>query len=148
MTNFIVAMLSVIGLTLAAWLVRRVARADLCPVCAGVAGTWLWMVLARVAGVAIDPAMLAVLMGASVVGFTQWVGDRLPKGRSPLVWKALAIPIGAAAAYGAVVEQWMLAIGAALFLMVVSMVFGASRGAAPADEKTISELEERMKKCC
>lgn len=148
MTNFILAMLSILGLTLAAWLVRRMVRAELCPVCFGVAGTWLWMIVARAGGVAVDQTMLAVLMGGSAVGVAQWLGDRLPAGRSVLLWKALAIPVGAAAAYGAVTAQWTLAAIAALLLAVVAMYFGANRRGTPVDEKTISELEERMKKCC
>jgi hypothetical protein len=148
MTPFVVAMLSVIGLTLAAWLVRRASRAEICPVCAGVAGTWLWMIAARAGGFAVDGALLAILMGMSVVGIAQWIAGRLPAGRSPLAWKAFALPSGAAAAYGAATAQWAIAGAAATTFVLAALAFGLTRRNAPADTATLAELEERMKKCC
>lgn len=142
------ALLSVVGLTLAAWLARRLSRVEFCPVCAGIAGTWLWMLAARAGGIAVDAAMLAILMGASVAGVAQWLGERLPPGRSVAAWKAVALPVGAAAAYGAASERWVLAAAAVIALCTTARAFGWAPRGAPRNDAAVAELEERMKKCC
>lgn len=137
-----------LALGLLAWLAGRVARLPVCPVCAGVAGTWLWMLAARLAGIAIDGAVLAMLLGASVVGFAQWIETRLPAGRSPLLWKVLALALGFAAAYGLAAERWLLALAAAAVLGLVAAFFLRPRRTVAGDSVAVAKLEERMKKCC
>jgi hypothetical protein len=71
------------------------------------------------------------------------------RGRSAKLWKALALPLGCAAAYGVVVEQWVLAGAGLLLLAALAALFRlpAARASA-ADAAVVSQLEERMKKCC
>jgi hypothetical protein len=149
MTPFLAAIASILALTGLAWLAGRAARLAICPACVGIAGTWTWMLAARLAGFAVDAAMLGILMGASVVGFAQWFGDRLARGRSAKLWKALALPLGCAAAYGVVVEQWVLAGAGLLLLAALAALFRLPAVRASAkDAAVVSQLEERMKKCC
>lgn len=147
MSPFILAVASVLVLTGLAWLAGRAARLAICPACVGIAGTWAWMLAARLAGLAVDSAMLGILMGASVAGFTQWLGDRLPPGRSAKLWKALALPAGCAAAYGAATQQWLIGGGAALLFAGLAVAFRMPVQPA-ADAAAVSQLEERMKRCC
>lgn len=134
-------------MTALGWFVRRVSRTPLCPVCLGVSGTWLWLLVARQAGFALEPAVLALLLGASVVGAVQWVEARLPAPRSPLLWKALALPAGLVAAHGLVAEHWgEAALGAAALALLVALFLRTPRTAI--DPAVVAELEERMKKCC
>lgn len=147
MATFSAAIASILVLTALGWLVRRASRWPLCPVCLGVSGTWLWLLGARLAGLAVDPVVLAMLLGASVVGAAQWVEARLPARRSPLLWKALAVPAGLVAAYGLVAERWgMAALGAAALALLVALFLRTLRTAV--DPAVVAELEERMKKCC
>lgn len=148
MTTFLLAAASMLSLGLLAWLAGRAARLPLCPVCVGVAGTWLWMLAARLAGIAIDGAVLAMLLGASVVGVAQWIETRLPAGRSPLLWKVLALALGFAAAYGLVAERWLLALVAVAMLGLVTAYFIWPRRTVAGDSVAVAQLEERMKKCC
>ena len=147
MTTMLTAIASMLALTALAWLARKAWRWPVCPICVGVAGTWLWLLAARTAGLAVEPAVLAMLLGASVLGGAQWVEARLPAGRSPLLWKALALPVGFAAAYGLVAERWTEATLAALALAVLAAMFVRPRGVG-GDAAVVAELEERMKKCC
>jgi hypothetical protein len=148
MSTLALAVVSMLALTALAWLARRVARVAICPVCVGVAGTWLWMLAARQAGFAIDVAMLSILLGASVVGITQWFEGRLAQGRSTLLWKALALPSGCAAAYGAAAAHWgMVAAAVVAFALLVAWFRSPGRSAA-SDPAAIEALEERMKNCC
>ena len=59
---------SLLALTLLAWFLRGATRLAVCPICIGVSGTWLWMLVARQAHVAVDATLLPMLLGASVVG--------------------------------------------------------------------------------
>jgi hypothetical protein len=148
MTPLLIAIGSVLVLTLVASLAGRTLRFALCPVCVGVAGTWLWMLVARMGGYAIDVALLAVLLGASVVGFAQAVEARLAPERSALLWKTLAITTGSAAAYGLATESWILAVLSAAALALLAALFALPRRAAAGDAAVVAQLEERMKRCC
>lgn len=119
----------------------------ICPVCLGVSGTWLWLLGARQAGFAVEPAVLAMLLGASVVAAVQWVEARLPAHRSASLWKALALPAGLVAAYGVVAEHWgEAALGTAALALLAALFLRTPRTAI--DPAVVAELEERMKKCC
>jgi hypothetical protein len=149
MMSLLVAIASMFILGLLAWLAGKVSsRVPICPVCIGVAGTWLWMVAARFGGYAVDTTLLGILMGASVVGFAQAIETRLPTGRSPLVWKALALPVGIVAAAGMAGEHWALAAAAGAALGFLAALFLRRRRADGGDAAAVAQLEERMKKCC
>lgn len=141
----IVSILVLAGL---AWLAGRALRSALCPICIGVAGTWLWMLVARFAGLPTDATMLAVLLGASAVGIAGQVESRVAQGRSPLLWKTLALPTGLVAAYGIVEARWGVAAVAAVALAVLSATFLRPPRHARADGEVVRKLEQQMKNCC
>jgi hypothetical protein len=148
MTSLLLAIPSMFALGLLAWLAGKLARLPVCPVCVGVAGTWLWMIAARLGGYAVDTTLLGILMGASVVGFAQAIETRLPPGRSPLAWKTLALPVGIVVAAGLVGGHWSLAGAAGAALALLTAVFLWRRTGGTSDSAAVSQLEERMKKCC
>ncbi|MBI2316819.1 MAG: hypothetical protein HYU75_07360 [Betaproteobacteria bacterium] len=140
--------LSILAIAALAWAVRRALRVELCPICLGVAGTWLWMLLARFAGLAVDASMLAVLLGGSAVGLAYQLERRLPPGRSPLLWKALFIPAGFVAAYALAGEHWVMLAGAGIALVALAAVFLLASPARAKDPAAVAKLEQQMKKCC
>jgi len=142
------AVVSIFALAGLAWLAGRALRFTLCPICSGVAATWLWMLGARFAGFPVDSMMLAVLLGASVVGIADQLEARLPRGRSPLLWKTLTLPVGFAAAYGMAAERWNVAAIAGLALVLLAAPFLRPRRPAAADETVVEKLEQQMKNCC
>ena len=148
MTAVAIVVASILALAGLAWLAGKALRRPLCPICFGVAGTWLWMVIVRGAGFAIDTTMLAILLGASVVGIAYQLEARLAQGRSRLLWKTLVLPAGFVAAYGLVAERWGVAGTAGLALVLLAALFLALRRPATNDEAAVSKLEEQMKKCC
>jgi hypothetical protein len=139
---------SLLALTLLAWPLRGATRIALCPICIGVSGTWLWMLAARQAGFAVDASLLAIFLGASVVGGAQWVATRMPPTRSTLLWKTLALPLGFTAAYALVAQWWTGAAIAALVLAWVAAAFVRTPAGATGDAEAIVQLEEKMKNCC
>jgi len=148
MTSLLIAIASMLVLGLLGWLAGKVSRLPVCPVCVGVAGTWLWMIAVRLAGYDVDATLLGILMGASVVGFAQAMEARLPSGRSALAWKALALPVGVVAAAGLAGEHWGLAGAAGAALALLTAIALRRRDAKTSDSAVVSQLEERMKKCC
>ncbi|MDP2664447.1 MAG: hypothetical protein Q8O97_00530 [bacterium] len=90
---------SIAVITGAVWLVGKVLPFKVCPICAGVSGTWLWMLVALFLGYEIDLVIAAMLLGGSVVGIAYQLEKRLPAGHSPLLWKALFVPAGFVVAY-------------------------------------------------
>jgi hypothetical protein len=149
MEAIVVALASIWVITLLAWAAARAWRWRLCPVCAGVAGTWLWMLAARQLGSGVDTTLLPVLMGGSVVGIAHQLESRLPAGRSPVVWKSIAIPIGFGAAYALEQRRWLLLALALIALAGVAVFsFRPRSAAAVVDGDAVGKLEEQMKKCC
>jgi len=143
-----IAVASIFVLAGLAWLAARALRLALCPICFGVGGTWLWMIGARFIGVQVDTTMLAVLLGASVVGISGQLERRLPEGQPPLLWKTLALPVGVVAAYGLVAERWGVAAIAFLVFVTLAVLFLLPRRLAGTDEAVVKKLEQQMKNCC
>jgi hypothetical protein len=147
-TTIIAGLASVWAIAGLAWAARKRLPFSVCPVCLGVGGTWLWMVAARFGGLAVDPAMLAVLLGGSAVGIAQALERRLPPGRSPMLWKALFVPAGFVAAYGLAVPHWLALAAGLAALALLALAFLAPRRDAGADSAAVESIEEQMKRCC
>lgn len=142
------ALVSIWLLAVLAWLARRTLRVSACPICVGVAGTWLWMLVGRQLGLAVDTSMLPLLLAGSVVGLAYQAERLLPPGRSAALFKGIAIPLGLAAAYA--LEQslwgWLAAMLAALAVVVA--VFFRAAGPAAVQSEAVEELKRQMKQCC
>src|SRR3989338_5498525 len=97
--NITLTALSILVITALAYGIGHLLRISLCPICAGVATTWLGMLGANIAGYPMDPRIIALLMGGTVVGIAYRTERHLASERSPLLWKTLSIPTGFVAAY-------------------------------------------------
>ena len=139
---------SILAITGFAWLAGKILPFPVCPICVGVAGTWLWMLAAQLAGFPLDPSMLAILLGGSVVGSAYQLEKHLPEGRSPLLLKTLFLPIGFLAAYGLAVPHWSLLAMAVAALLLLSVVFFVPRRHPEKNSAAVEKLERDMKKCC
>lgn len=144
----VTAIVSILLLASLAWLAGRKMRSRVCPVCVGVAGSWLWMIGARFLGFAIDPVLLAVLCGASALGVAGALERRLPAGRSPVLWKLLLLLPGLVAAYGVAAGEWVLAGSSLAMLALGAAVCLRAPLLAAGDETAVRKLEEQMKRCC
>jgi len=141
----IASILAIAGL---AWAASRALQLSLCPICCGVAGTWLWMLVARHYGVAVDASMLSILLGGSVVGIAYLLEKRLASGRSQLLWKTLFIPLGFAAAYALLASHWAPLAAALLALLLLTAYFLWPRAGEQPTSSAVQELESKMKNCC
>ncbi|MBI3638462.1 hypothetical protein HY227_01835 [Candidatus Wolfebacteria bacterium] len=132
-----------------------------CPICAGVAATWILILIGVYTGIleASEWLIFALIsMGGSVVGIAfqfqkrfNWAGEK------GLIFKTLIILAGFPLAYLAInnisvaailVEIALLAILA--YILFIKNNFGVNRREISADlrEKEISELEKKLENCC
>jgi hypothetical protein len=148
MTIILITTISIFAITGLAWLARKALPFPICPICIGIAGTWLWMLAGRLAGLEFDATMLAILLGGSVVGAGDQLEKHLPQGRSPLLWKAVFLPIGFVAAYGLVVPHWSLLAMTILVLLLLTTLFFVPRHQSEQNNAIVEKLKEDMKKCC
>jgi len=148
MTSILVTIASIFAFAGGAWTARKLLRIPVCPICVGVASTWLWMLIGRSYGYAVDATMLSMLLGGSVVGIAYLLEKRLPQGRSPSLWKALFIPLGFVAAYGLVESHWILFSVMAVALVLLAVFFLARPAVSEAPSEAVEELKRKMQQCC
>ncbi len=152
MVAILIALVSIGALTTLTWWVngKKLLPFQVCAICAGCAGTWIWLLAGVFAGLLSFPAymqVIGILMGGSVVGIAYQGEKYLKSGRSSLLWKAIFIPIG----FGTVWSVTSLAFGfvilGVLALLAIAGFFlelPLSKG----DRVRATQLEERMKDCC
>jgi len=148
MTAILTATVSIFAIAGLAWAAKKLLRAPVCPICLGVGGTWLWMVIARSVGYAVDVTMLSILLGGSVAGIAYQVEKRLPQGRSPLLWKTLFIPAGFVAAYALAAPQWILFAVMSVALVLLTAFFLVPPAASGEQSETVEQLKKKMEQCC
>lgn len=143
----IVALVSIIVLTSLVWVFNHVAKTRLCPICAGVAGTWLWMFAAHLLGLSVDLLSIGILMGGSVVGIVYQV-ERTRGAVLSLAAKTLVMLSGFLLAYTLLDKRWLLA-GVALIVGALILFWRTTpRQAASREKHAPSPLEKEMESCC
>jgi len=147
MTIFIF-LISIFAITGLVWLFNKVAPLKICPICAGVSGTWLWVLLGIYAGWLEAESWRLIAMGGSVVGIAYQLERRLPSHRSSLLWKTLFIPAGFLAVYSLIFSWWITAALALLWLLGVTVAFLRVFVHTRTEDTKIKELEKEMQKCC
>lgn len=143
--------ISILAITGLIWLTNRILPFKICPICAGVSGTWLWMLAARILGYEIEVIILAMLMGGSVVGIAYQIEKRLPSNRSPLLWKTLFIPAGFIAVYSLLSSWWPAFIAAAILIAILIIQFTKGDGneiVGPKQNQQVEELKKKLNDCC
>ncbi|MGB5081263.1 MAG: hypothetical protein WBO23_11030 [Burkholderiales bacterium] len=148
MTAILTATLSILAISGVAWAAKKLLRVPICPICLGVGGTWLCMVIVRSLGYSVDTTILAILLGGSVAGIAYQVEKRLPQGRSPLLWKTLFVPAGFVAAYALAAPQWALFAVTGVALVLLTTFFLLPPGASGEASEAVEELKKKMRECC
>jgi len=152
-----IAITSIVLITALVWAADKVLPFYVCPICAGVSGTWLWMLAGQAFGQLSTLEFqlpTAILMGGSVVGLAYQGEKRLAFAKAPaskvLLWKSLFIPAGFAAAYGLATGSWQLFAAALAVSGAIAAVFlwRPVSGKNKQESQKVREIEEKMKNCC
>ncbi len=161
----IITVISILLITAFVWLLNKFSPFTICPICAGVSGTWLWILFGIFSGFLAEGDygfILAMLMGGSVVGIAYQIEKRMPSNRPALLWKSLFIPLGFIGVYSILVMWWFVFLVDVLFLFLFVFMFKffkiesvepqisvnkkSRRGLKSREE--IEKLEAKMKDCC
>ena len=120
----------------------------ICPVCAGVAGTWAWMLVARFIGYEVDLMILSMLLGGSIVGIAYQIEKRSLPRQSSVLLKISFIPIGFISVYG-LLSQWWIMFGISMIVLLgIAFLFLRQSKNPDNSQKTIEDLKEKLKNCC
>lgn len=152
MIPIIIATISIFIITGVFWLFNKFSPIQVCPICAGVSGTWLLILAGLFLGILIHGGWVLIVamgMGGSVVGIAYQLEKKMPKYKSTLLWKTLFIPIGFIAVYSLFVTQWIIFVISIIFMIILAWLFTRKKISHPEKEKeVISKLENKMKDCC
>lgn len=127
-------------------------RLRICPMCVAVGGTWLalsFLVAWETLPLAAWQLPIAMLMGGSVVGIV-YQGERVWKwaDRHGLKWKFFGLLVGFSFTYLAVSN---LSKRVVILELIVMSCIGLLLFRLPPpnpESKQVSELQEKLKKCC
>lgn len=147
--SLLIAISSILLLTGLTQLINQaLAPRRVCPICAGVSATWIWIVTGIYLGwlSAVSWILLAAIaMGGSVVGIAYQVEKRVSR---KLLWKVLFIPLGFALVYSLLEGMWnvfFLSLGLIAFLLIS---FLGLPKASERDNDKVKKLEKELEDCC
>ncbi|MDP2668558.1 MAG: hypothetical protein Q8P07_01870 [bacterium] len=148
----LIALISIFALAGIVFLLNKISGCRICPICAGVAGTWFWVLSGIWSGAlsAEDYLLItAILIGGSVVGIAYQLEKKLPPDASALLWKLMFIPAGFLAAYGLLsFEKALVFAGAVLIVILFAAFFKKSFSRPEKHNPVADELAQKMKNCC
>ena len=131
----IITIISILGLSLLVSRVNRFLPFRICPICAGVSLTWIWLVTGYFLGYQIDLLTPALFMGGSVVGISQQLDKKL---------KIIFISLGFIVAYSILSENWVTLLVFLAIILLILFLFNNKNKKLNSNK----ELEEKIKNCC
>ena len=153
------AVISILVITGAVWTLNKVMPFKVCPVCAGVSGTWIILTVLMLKGIlqhSSDMIAIAMLMGGTVVGIA-YQGEKVllwPK-KWPVLWKLMVMAIGFPAAYYSVQHMsWVALIFEFAVLTLLVYIFFVRHGKSVphvphrTDPADVQDLEKKLESCC
>ena len=145
-----ITVISILAVSTLAYFAKRILPLKVCPICAGVFITWVWLLGAYFLGYQINLMIPALLMGGSVVGIAYQL-EKKARNLSVerlLLWKVLFIPAGFVTAYSLLAQLWTVLLFAIVFLFLVSFLLLSESGKTESREESLGDIEKKMKDCC
>lgn len=146
-----IAIISILIITFVVWSVKKWLKFEVCPICAGVSLTWIWMLVAMILGKLSTTTYqlpTALLMGGTVVGFMSKLEEFI-KPKFILVWKTLFVVLGFMAVYSLIYSNFISFILITVLVVTITLIFKTQEANKDEEKsKQIKELEEKMKNCC
>lgn len=114
-----------------------------CAVCVAISSIWLALLIMRFAGKTVDPLLIAVLMGESVVGFYYFLEKRVPTAWQIFRWPYL---ITATIAVYVIIGTRDGIVSVVSWLGLIWVVFGLVY--AIRSQPVFKKIAERLIACC
>lgn len=152
--------LLIVVITGLVWALNKLLPFKVCPVCAGVSGTWTLLTAAMLSSVLPATSYLlptAILMGGTVVGIAYQGEKSLQRVRRyPVAWKLAVMAVGFPLVYGAVQYMSWTTFGIELTVLAgVVYLFFVRRGVSGGghvlhsdDAHNVQRIEKGLEQCC
>ena len=144
----IIALISILGLTILLKFAKPFLPFSVCPLCAGVSLTWLWLITAYFLGYQIELTIPAMLMGGSVVGI-MFKLESVIKTKFVLRWKTIFVMSGFLAMNSLITGQWIIFASGIIMALVITLAFKLPKikPEKPETEQSV-EIKNKLKNCC
>lgn len=146
-----ITIISIIAIALVILFLNKIMNWNICPICAGVSGTWIWLLSANFMGYAIEMIVPAMLMGGTVVGIAYQIEKKLKERsmsqRIILCFKIIFISDGFIAVYSLLSQLWISFFTSFIFLSLIIFIFFLPQKSNEKN-KVVMDLENKMKDCC
>ncbi len=145
------AILSILILTSAIWVLNKILSIKICSICAGVTLTWLGMFFGMFFGklsVALYQVPTAILAGGTVVGLMSKLEEFI-KEKFILIWKTIFVVSGFTAVYSLIAQEWKILALCVIIDMVATFLFKTDKlGQENKESEQVKKLKEKMENCC
>lgn len=131
----------------------KVIGRKICAICFAVSSTWLLLLILRHLDYSIDPLLLAILMGQSVIGVSYTIQDRFSGFEYLWLVRVGLIVFGTYFIYSFLTNDNVLSFIFILFILALgffslpSIEFAATE-LKKKEKKALEQLQERLKDCC
>lgn len=149
-TLIFIAVASILVISIVVRLANRALPFTVCPLCAGVFLTWVWLVAAYLLGYQVALIVPALLMGGSIVGSMYQLEKKFCRASAGtlLLWKLSFVSTGFIAAYALLERQWATLPLSVALLVAVSLVPLLSNRTTRSHDEEPSAVEKKMEDCC
>ena len=156
MLEIFITILAILAITIVIWIFNKISPYKVCPICAGVSGTWFFILIAIYLGwLSREPWIIiaAIAMGGSVVGIAYQGEKKYPwAAKNIFIFKVPVITVGLILVYWAIqnISLTAIIIEVIMLAMVFYFYFILPDVTAQSikDSKKVEELEDKMKSCC
>ncbi len=146
----------VLIITIIAWLINKMLPFGICPICAGVSGTWLLLlvgVLLNYVSMESYGSVITLFMGGTIVGIAyqgekrfKWAQGNIAKFRVPVMLVGFLLAYCALSSISWITFGVEVAVlGLVTYLYFVMPAIATRR---VGDQTKTREIEERLKDCC
>ena len=132
----LIVTLIILGLTIVVWLIEKISKIKVCPICAAVVITWASMLILMLSGYNIDKTILAILLSMSI-------GSLATKYNFGLMWKTGMVVLGLPAGWYLVNDKFSYTIGLFIGMILLTLLFRLKL-----NNKRGMQQTDRFKECC
>src|SRR3989338_2064677 len=152
----VIIILSITIITFIVWLIKNKYKLEVCPICAGVLLTWLWLLVGmklNLLSTTNYELLAGILMGGTVVGLMTKLEKHI-KPRFVLWWKTIFVLAGFTAVYSLLSSQWMYFIIDLVVVSICTFVCTIKKGKVlqepfvGEESNELKKAEDKLKNCC
>lgn len=148
----VITILSIAIITFIVWTIKTKYKLEICPICAGVFLTWLWLIVGmklNLLSTTNYELLAGILMGGTVVGLMTKLEKHI-KLQFVLWWKTIFVLSGFTVVYSLLSSQWIFFTIALGVMSICTFICTIKKETEPSqlESTELKKAEEKMKNCC